>query len=65
MKRRLLATMFAVALALTAFAGPVLAGHSCGADNMHHGGDGMAHAVSVSHANGFAGMLRALAESCP
>lgn len=67
MKRRLLATMFAVALALTAFAGPVLADHSRCADNMHDG-EGMTHAVEVSRErteNGYAGMGRAITESCP
>ena len=63
MNRRLLAAMFAVALALTAFAAPVLAGTECGAMNMHHGGDGMTRAMSVQHENGTLGMYRAVANS--
>lgn len=64
MKRRLLATMFAVALALTAFAGPVLAGDSRCANNMHHNEEAVAHMI-VSHDNGVLGMVRAITESCP
>ena len=61
MKRRLLATMFAVALALTAFAGPVLADDSRCASDMHHNEEAVAH---MQESNGVPGMVRAITESC-